>query len=335
MEGTNAAINTRISPARDLSSGVEEPLPSGEKRMLEKQVHLHHSYLRLIGAMALWGGVPVVMKATLSGLNPATFNFFRYLLALTILFPLLKHSRVPRVPIRVKAYLMLLGACTLFPYSELFLIGLEHTSAATAGLLSGLTPVIVLLLGLLLRMEQPTWRIIIGMLVSYAGVYYFISTGQPATGTTHGDFYGVFLISLAVIAFSIYSVSNSKHSRNYPSLVVTTYVFLGTFLAFIPATIWDWWTQPAQHVGLANVAGILYMSVPASVIGYLWFSHGARALGAYKSSLFLNLVPVFAVAFSILFLQERLASRQWLGVLVILAGIFLTQVSRVPHPPKV
>ena len=298
--------------------------------MIKQQAQIHHSYLRLIGAMALWGGVPVVMKVTLSGLDPATFNFFRYLLALTILFPLLKYNRVPRIPARVKVYLMLLGACTLFPYSELFLIGLEHTSAATAGLLNGLTPVIVLLLGLLLRMERPTWRIIIGMLVSYAGVYYFISTGQPATGTTHEDFYGIFLVSLAVIAFSVYSLSNSKHSRNYPSLVVTTYVFLGTFLAFIPATIWDWWTQPAQHVGMANMAGIIYMAVPASVIGYLWFSHGARALGAYKSGLFLNLVPVFAVGFSILFLQERLASRQWLGVLVILAGIVWTSIARSP-----
>ena len=299
--------------------------------MIEKPVYLHHPYLRLIGAMALWGGVPVVMKATLAGLDPATFNFFRYLLALTILFPLLKYNRVPRVPVRVKVYLMLLGACTLFPYSELFLIGLEHTSAATAGLLNGLAPAIVLLLGLLLRMERPTWRIIIGILVAYAGVYYFISTGRPATDTTHGDLYGVFLVSLAVIAFSVYSLSNSKHSRNYSSLVVTTYVFLGTFLAFIPATIWDWWTQPAQHVGMANVAGIIYMAVPASVIGYLWFSHGARELGAYKSGLFLNPVPVFAVGFSILFLQERLASQQWLGVLVILTGIVWTSIA--PSPP--
>ncbi|MBW9248578.1 MAG: EamA family transporter, partial [Acidithiobacillus ferriphilus] len=46
--------------------------------------------------------------------------------------------------------------------------------------------------------------------------------------------------------------------------------------------------------------------------------------------LFLNLVPVFAVGFSILFLQERLASRQWLGVLVILAGIVWTSIARSP-----
>ena len=53
-------------------------------------------------------------------------------------------------------------------------------------------------------------------------------------------------------------------------------------------------------------------------------------LGAYKSGLFLNLVPVFAVGFSILFLQERLASQQWLGVLVILAGIVWTSIVRSP-----
>jgi drug/metabolite transporter (DMT)-like permease len=41
-------------------------------------------------------------------------------------------------------------------------------------------------------------------------------------------------------------------------------------------------------------------------------------------------VPVFAVGFSILFLQERLASRQWLGVLVILAGIVWTSIARSP-----
>ncbi|MEB8521111.1 EamA family transporter, partial [Acidithiobacillus ferriphilus] len=62
--------------------------------MIKQQAQLHHPYLYLTGAMALWGGVPVVMKVTLSGLDPATFNFFRYLLALTILFPLLKYNRV-------------------------------------------------------------------------------------------------------------------------------------------------------------------------------------------------------------------------------------------------
>ena len=55
---------------------------------------------------------------------------------------------------------------------------------------------------------------------------------------------------------------------------------------------------------------------------YLW-NAGLRAIGRNKSSIFLNLIPVFSAGLAIIFLSERILTFHLIGAFLVFMGIFL------------
>ena len=52
------------------------------------------------------------------------------------------------------------------------------------------------------------------------------------------------------------------------------------------------------------VASLLYLGVFGTVIGFVWYNEGIKAIGPARTAVFTNLVPVFAVALGALMLHE-------------------------------
>jgi len=72
---------------------------------------------------------------------------------------------------------------------------------------------------------------------------------------------------------------------------------------------------------------LLYISLFATVLGYLFWNNGIKQLGAARTSLFFNLVPIFA-ALSSLLLGQHISLLQWVGMLVVLCGLLLPRLVR-------
>jgi drug/metabolite transporter (DMT)-like permease len=66
------------------------------------------------------------------------------------------------------------------------------------------------------------------------------------------------------------------------------------------------------------------------VLGFTWYYEGIQALGPSRAGVFLNLVPVSAVALGWLILGEPLAPSLLAGGALILAGVWLTNTARRP-----
>ena len=68
---------------------------------------------------------------------------------------------------------------------------------------------------------------------------------------------------------------------------------------------------------------ILYVAIFPSILAYICWNSGIAQVGANRAGLFVNLVPVFAAIFSIIFLGERLQPFHLVGLLLIFGGMFL------------
>ena len=71
---------------------------------------------------------------------------------------------------------------------------------------------------------------------------------------------------------------------------------------------------------------LLYISIFATVLGYLFWINGVKNLGAARTSVFYNLLPVFAAIVSYLFGQP-LTLDQILGMVVVLAGLSISKLN--------
>ena len=63
-------------------------------------------------------------------------------------------------------------------------------------------------------------------------------------------------------------------------------------------------------------------------MGFVWYAQGLQRLGAARTAVFNNLVPVFGVLLGTLLLDEVLLASMVVGGLVALAGVSLTNWSR-------
>jgi len=70
------------------------------------------------------------------------------------------------------------------------------------------------------------------------------------------------------------------------------------------------------------------MVVFGTVIAFLWFYEGVKALGAARASQFINLVPPLAVVESVFLLNESFSSALAVGATLVVAGLYLTNRPR-------
>jgi drug/metabolite transporter (DMT)-like permease len=67
------------------------------------------------------------------------------------------------------------------------------------------------------------------------------------------------------------------------------------------------------------------MSVFPSVIGYLVQQMSIKQIGPSKTSIFINLVPVFSIILSVLILKEALHPIKFLTTTLIITGVYICQ----------
>ncbi|WP_424950049.1 DMT family transporter [Deinococcus sp.] len=164
--------------------------------------------------------------------------------------------------------------------------------------------------------------------------------GEALTG---GRLLGMTLILAGIVVFS---VAPSHGGRGGLPLALTAGLGFGLFFVLLShatdrgtggAVFWPLavarLASSAVAVPLAARQGglrpqapwLILGSFPGDVLGNLFFTLAARAGPLAIAGLLTNLYPVFTALMAALVLRERLRRYQWLGVVVILAGLPLAQ----------
>ena len=89
---------------------------------------------------------------------------------------------------------------------------------------------------------------------------------------------------------------------------------------------------PHFHFRLVSFAAVVALGVGGTGIAYLLFYYVMNTLGAVRATAVTLVVPVTAVFWGVLLLREAVSVPMVAGMVVILAGIVLTNVRRAPRP---
>jgi len=77
-----------------------------------------------------------------------------------------------------------------------------------------------------------------------------------------------------------------------------------------------------------SLGALIMLAVFASVIAFVFFGSVVRKIGIAKTNVFVNLIPVFTAIFSWLLLDQYLTFTQWMGIVVVVLGLFVSQINR-------
>ena len=297
-------------------------------------------YLMLLISVALWGGTWPVGRAIANALTPCNAAFLRFVMAsimLVVICQLSEGRQSLRVPRHQLFRLFILGATGIFGYSFLFFSGLKTTPAGRAGLIVGCIPACIAVGGSLIARKRPSFGSITGILLSLAGVYFVISTGVSQKRLLGDIGTGDGMILGCVTCWTCYSLLAKSVMRDLTPLVTVTWSCLFGTLLLLPFSLMggNLWGDITTIQG-RDWAGLIYLGILATGIGYYWYYRAIHHVGPVASGVFINLVPLFALLFSSVFLKETILPSQLFGGLMIISGVLLAVLfSRSPTPRKI
>lgn len=286
-------------------------------------------YLKLLATMVIWGGTFIAVRVASQSMGPFSGAFLRFAIASLCLLLLTRQliGKLPPLKPRQIPLIVVLGMSGIFAYNVFFFAGLKEVQAGRAALIVALNPTVIALVGAFFLKESLSWLKGLGIGLSLIGAGIVIGHGNPLNLLAEGVSRGDWLIFGCVATWVIYTLVGKRVMGELSPLVATTYACLvGTGALLVTAVaegiLSEWSTYP-----LAAWLGLAYLGILGTSAGFLWYYEGVQAIGSARASIFINLVPVFAIALAALFLHEPITLSLIFGGLLVISGVYLTNRS--------
>ena len=270
--------------------------------------------LALVGVTAVWGSTFVVVKDAVDRMPVSDFLTWRFALAALAMLLLRPRSvaALPRSGRRAGLVLGLaLGAGYLFQT-----LGLQTTSAAVSGFITGMFVVLTPLGAALLLREPPgaaAWGAV-GLATVGLGL---LSLRGLAIGG------GELLTFLCAVAFALHIVGLGRWASSYDAygLAVVQLLVVAALcgVVAVPGGL----VVPPD----AGVWGALVLTaLAATALAFVVQTWAQAHLPPTRAAVLMTMEPVFAGVFAVAVAGERLGARTVLGALLVLAAMVLTEV---------
>ncbi|MEI2428953.1 DMT family transporter [Lysobacter yananisis] len=282
-------------------------------------------------ATLIWAGNTIVSKLSAGAIEPAAISFYRWLVALLVLTPLML-PRVWKLRAQVRPYwrkLLVLAALGMVLYQSLAYFAAHSVSAMTMGLVVAAIPPMTMVIGMVLLKTRPSPGMLIGAVVSFAGLTWLLSGGHPAQLLQQGLGRGEMMMMLAAFSYALYGVLVKRWALPIPngeSLYLQ--VLCGTVLLLPGFAL-----APSVALTAHNLPLVLYAGILASTLAPWFWMHGLLRLGTDKTAVLMNLTPVFTALLAVCLLDEPLRAYHWIGGGLTLLGVAVAQALRQKPAP--
>ena len=279
--------------------------------------------LILLCMVLFWGGNISIIKVALQHFDPVVFNCLRFLIASTTM--VIAYRRVFEDPVDRKELLnlLILGVLGNTIYQFLFIYGVKYTYVSHTSILLGMTPIFTAMVSSWTGLEPVQRKFWFAIVLSFVGVVLIVFGGE--NGFTGAWNVGDIFILMCSFVWSVYTTFSKRVIGQYSARHYVVYTVMSGTLFMIPFSISALRQQDWGGLGLFDWGALLYSAFLALVFGYSAWYYGVQKIGSTRTAVYSNLTPVAGMAIGMIFLGERFSPVQWLGVVVIFAGLILTR----------
>ena len=283
----------------------------------------------MVIATLFFSGAFIAGKFSIAEFPVYSLTFFRFLIAAVVLFLImwkkgedltLEKADIPRI--------ILLSLLGMVGYHVFFFTALKYTSSVNTSLIAATNPIMTTIMASLFLKERFPKKAVGGILISFLGVAMIVTNGSIDVIKNMNFNIGDIYMLLAVLAFSLYFIILKGIVGRVAPIKLTSYVFLFCVILLIPMVIYE---NPMSFLPSTTWTGwssLIYMSIFASVIAYLIQQVSVKRIGPAKTSLYVNLVPLFSMIMAYFILGEVITLPKVLAGFMIISGVIITLKSK-------
>jgi drug/metabolite transporter (DMT)-like permease len=284
------------------------------------------NYTGLVMAMLFWAFTFIWAKQILNtGISPSMLVFLRLTSVTLFLLPAFLIFKIFR-----KVQKKDIGMFLLMAFFEPFLYfigeanGIRLVSPNIASIIIATIPLFLPFFARLLIKERLNMVNFIGIGVSFTGVLLIIiDKGGRISASPEGLLY----LFMAVFSAVAYTLIAKRMLARYSPFHIAGLKIMIAWIYFIPVFfIFDYsdfhMTQLTQQV----VILVFALGIFGNLLAYFFFNNAIKHIGATKSSIFSNLIPVFTIMISFVILHEMMHIIKLSGICLTLCGIYISQI---------
>ncbi len=279
-------------------------------------------FLAGLALSILWSSASTATKIGLNSAQPFVISSIRFLIAgLLMLF--ISHVILGnRLPSKGEfRYIMVYGFLNVSLYLGLYVIAMQQVSAGLGSLAVAINPVFISLIAVSLLAHTVTQRHFLSLSLCLLGV---TIAAFPLIQHSYATPFGIGILLTAMIVYSFATIYYSRVQWNGLQLLTINgwqTIFGGIFL--LPVLLITY--QPDKNVFDAQFwKAVLWLSIPVSIVAVQLWLYLVKQ-NPVSASFWLFLCPIFGFALAKMMMHEPITWFTFLGVALVLSGLYLVQ----------
>ena len=291
------------------------------------------AYLFLIIATALWGGNIVAAKiASIITLEPIKLSFYRNIVVIVILLPFIINKikiifEIFKINWKIICILSIFGVSI---FNSFMNIALTSSSVISSSLMPSFAPSLIIIFSLIIFNSKISYLQCIGVFVSFIGFLNIIIRGNILNLGSLDFVIGDIWMLGCVACWAFYSVMLKKMPKEIDNISFLFLIFFIGNIFVLPFYIFESSVNNSFFLNEKySFLLVLYVGIGPALISFLLWIKSIKIIGASKSGLFLNLIPIFSSLISIIFLNEIIKLFHIVGALLIFLGIYIVNKEKL------
>lgn len=280
---------------------------------------------------AIWGASFLFMRIAVVEMGAVPTAAVRVVIAALVLLPIVwMRGLLPELRQHWRSVLLVGMLNSGIPFA-LFSFAVLSITTGLSAILNATTPLFGTVIAWLWLRDRPNASRSLGLVIGFVGVALLAwdkaSFKPDASGIAPG--WAVLACLLAAVCYGISGSYTKRYLMAVPPLVTATGSQIGASIGLAVPALWLW---PAQAPSLHTWGALLVLGVLCTGMAYLLFFRLIANIGPAKTLTVTFVVPVFAVLYGAVFLDEALTP--WMlgcGLVVVCGTALATGLLRLPE----
>ncbi|MEN9598813.1 MAG: hypothetical protein RL596_1124 [Bacteroidota bacterium] len=281
-------------------------------------------------AVTIWAGNFIISRAVNQQIGPFSLAFFRWGTATLIMIPIAGKAfwNERKIIAQYGKYLFFVSLTGITLFNTFVYIAGHHTSAINMALIGTTSsPIFATVMAIIFLREKLPLNRLVGMIICITGILILIANASWTRLLAFRFSIGDVWILAGAFAFAIYNVLVRKKPSTISALPFLFIIFLmGTVMLF-PFYIREQVYAPAIQWTSTLWMDILYLGLGTSVISFLCWNKAIGKLGAARTVLFGNLIPIISTLEAVWFLGEEMTAIHIISALIVLTGLVIANIN--------
>ena len=285
------------------------------------------AYTFLTFAALFWSGNFIVGKfATLFEVPPLTLNFLRWVMVWFILIPFtIKEILAKKDYIKKNFFTIgLMGILSISTFNSVVYFALNFTQVINAVLMLAAIPPMIIIFSSVMQIEKTNIFQLSGLFLSIIGVGTIISNADIQKIISLSFNKGDIWMLVCVLSWSLYSTLLKKNKFELSQFSLIQIMVSVGLIFLVPQFLYEQSIGLEIKINKASIFILLYVVIFPAIAAYYCWQKAIELIGPNRSSMFIQLMPLFSALLAIIIFKERFQFFHFIGATFIISGIYLS-----------